>query len=640
MRPLAAFLLRFALPLLFCAGLTSAAGPDPLAALRAGHPRLLLTEEQLSAAVAASRTDPVRAQLHARILATAEAELTTAPIKHVLVGPRLLDKSRTCVSRVLTCALAYRLSGDERFFRRARQEMLTAAAFPDWNPSHFLDVAEMSFAVAVGYDWLFPKLTAEDRATLKAALLKHGLALAPDAYNPAGAKDPRVTRWVTAHHNWNQVCNGGLLAAALALAEEEPALARLVVTGAVKSLPLSMAAYAPDGAYPEGPGYWNYGTTYNVIALALLETALGTDFNLGKTAAFDRTATYRLHVQSPTGLGFNYADGASTLGLSPAYTWLGAHFGSAEVRTHCRTLLTAALATKRANPESDRFLALHVAWFPVPVDSAPSASAAPLDARFRGPAELALFRSAWNDPRALFVGFKAGRNDVNHSHLDLGSFVLDADGVRWAADLGPDDYNLPGYFDHKAGTKAPRWKYYRLNNRSHNTLTPGDALQEYTAAAPLVAFASTPARAFAVADLTAAYPAAAQKILRGVALLDRSRVLVQDDVTGLKPGTPLVSRFLTDAKITLSADARTATLVQNGRTLRVELLAPAGAKFTTRPATPALSTERQNAGTTALSAEVTPTAPDTRIALLLTPVGDHWPAPLPTPALTALADWK
>lgn len=87
-------------------------------------------------------------------------------------------------------------------------------------------------------------------------------------------------------------------------------------------------------------------------------------------------------------------------------------------------------------------------------------------------------------PRALFVGFKAGANDVNHSSLDLGSFVLDADGLRWATDLGPDDYNLPGYFDTKKGTASPRWKYYRLNNRSNNTLTPGDALQDYHATAP------------------------------------------------------------------------------------------------------------------------------------------------------------
>jgi hypothetical protein len=211
--------------------------------------------------------------------------------------------------------------------------------------------------------------------------------------------------------------------------------------------------------------------------------------------------------------------------------------------------------------------------------------------------------------------------------------VLDADGVRWAQDLGPDDYNLPAYFG------AKRWSYYRLNNRSHNTLTPGDALQDPKAAAPIVAFGSTAARAFAVADLTAAYPGAARKILRGVALLDRARVLVQDDVTGLPPGTPLAWRLLTGARVTLDDD-RHATLTHNGRTLRAEILAPAGAKFSAAPARPPTAAERQNDGVTALAAAFTPGTADARLAILLTPAGEHWPAPLPPPALAPLADWR
>ena len=434
--------------------------------------------------------------------------------------------------------------------------------------------------------------------------------------------------FVTAKHNWNQVCNGGLLAAALALADEEPALARLVVNGALKSLPLAMDAYQPDGAYPEGPGYWGYGTGYNVIALAELESALGSNFGLGRAPAFDLTALYRLHVQSPAGQSFNYADGGAGIGAQAEYTWLATRYGRTTALAHSRELLVEALAKRIRNPESDRFFALHAVWFPV--DQPAGLSSEPLDARFRGHAELAIFRSAWHDPRALFVGFKAGRNDVNHAHLDLGSFVLDADGVRWVQDLGPDDYNLPAYFGNK------RWTYYRLNNRSHNTLTTADALQDPKAVAPIVAFGSTPARAFAVANLTSAYPGAAKKILRGVALLDRARVLVQDDVTGLKPGTPLAWRLLTGAKVALSADARTATLTQSGRTLRAEILSPVGAKFSAAPAKPPTAAERQNEGVTALVAGFTPDSADTRLAVLLTPVGDKWPAQLPIPVLAPL----
>lgn len=110
---------------------------------------------------------------------------------------------------------------------------------------------------------------------------------------------------------------------------------------------------------------------------------------------------------------------------------------------------------------------------------------------------------------------------------------------------------------------------------------------------------------------------------------------MQDDLTGLKPHTPLVSRLLTEAKITLSADARTATLTLNGRTLRAEILCPATAKFTAAPANAPTAKERPNPGLTTLSAECTPTTPDARLALLLTPrrrpLARRPPAPPPSP---------
>jgi hypothetical protein len=620
--------LLVALSLLLPCLARAAENSDVLAHLRTGHPRLLFTDDQLATALADAKTDPLRARLHAAIVALAEGDLKKAPIQHVLVGPRLLDQSRACIARVLNGAMAYRLTGDKRFAERAKKELFTAAAFPDWNPSHFLDVAEMSFAVAIGYDWLYRELTPEERATLKAAMLKHGLAFAAAAYASDGPTDKRVW-FVTAHHNWNQVCNGGLLAAALALADEEPALARFVVAGARRSLPLAMSAYQPDGAYPEGPGYWSYGTTYNVLAIALLESALGTDLGLTAAPAFDRTLLYRLYVQSPTGLVFNYADGGAGTDAQPEFTWLARQFHSSVALAQSRELLADAISHRMA----DRFSALHAVWFPAIETNAPPPP--PLDAQFHGPAELAIFRSAWNDPRALFVGFKAGRNDVNHAHLDLGSFVLDADGVRWAHDLGPDNYNLPGYFDSKSGK---RWNYYRLENHSHNTIAFGRVRQPATAVAPITVFRSTPPRACAVADLTAAYPGTAKKILRGIALLDRAQVLVQDEVVGLGAPTPITWRLLTTAQVQI-ADAHHAMLTTKGRTLRIEIIAPADGALHAAPASPPTADENQNKGTTDLTFTLSAPAGDARLVVLLTPVGDHWPAELPRPTVTPLAEW-
>ena len=60
-------------------------------------------------------------------------------------------------------------------------EMKAVAAFPDWNPSHFLDVAEMTNALAIGYDWLYDDLTPTDRATIRAAIVEAGSEARPES---------------------------------------------------------------------------------------------------------------------------------------------------------------------------------------------------------------------------------------------------------------------------------------------------------------------------------------------------------------------------------------------------------------------------------------------------------------------------
>ena len=609
-------------------------GGDPLATLRPGHPRLLATAADFAALPTRAAQDPLLAATLAHVRQQAELFLTESVVKRRLVGPRLLGQPPRAIDHVLTCALAFRITGDRRYRDRAVKEMAAVAAFTDWNPNDFLNVAELATALALGYDWLYPDLTDHERGTIRRALLEKALVFAPAAYARGGPTSKRLW-FVTERNNWNQVCNGGLLAAALALADEEPGLARTVIAGVRQSLPVEVAAYEPDGAYPEWPSYWSYGTGYDVLALAMLDSALGSRFGLDESPAFRRTAVYRLAVQSPTGLAFNYCDGGPELEASPAYAWLARHFGPPAAVVHSRALLALAAARKAGASGGDRFFALHALWLPPEPAARIPAPDLPLDLHFRGPADLAIFRSAWGDPQALFVGFKAGDNSASHSHLDLGSFVLDADGVRWAIDLGADDYILPGYFG------ARRWTYFRLNNLSHNTLTPGKALQGPKAIAPIIEFGSRPDRAFAVADLTPAYPGAARKIIRGVALLDRARVLVQDDVTGLRPGLPLHWGMVTSAEIVLSAERRTATLSEKGRTLRVEILAPAdGARFSVESTRPPTHQENQNRGTALLAIEATPTTADVSLAVLLTPVGDHWPAGLARPEIQSVEEWK
>src|SRR5574340_1265201 len=207
-----------------------------LKTLRKQHPRLVAVEGDIARIGKLIETDAFARDMYGRLKQEAARIDSEPPVEYKLIGPRLLDKSRRCLDRVYTLALLYRIDGEKRYLDRALKELRAAAAFPDWNPKHFLDTAEMTHAFAIGYDWLYGALTLADRALLRKAIVEKGLDQAIPIY--------RENRWwAKAVHNWNQVCNGGIAIGALAVAGEEPEKAGYVVPRSVESIKLAMASY-------------------------------------------------------------------------------------------------------------------------------------------------------------------------------------------------------------------------------------------------------------------------------------------------------------------------------------------------------------------------------------------------------------
>jgi len=575
---------------------------------------LLASDQDFAALKERVATDPKLKEWEADLQKQAERILQQPPSKYEIPdGLRLLATSRRVLGRVYTLALCYRLEGKKEYAARAWDELSAAADFQDWNPRHFLDTAEMTHAVAIGYDWLYHVWTREQREKLRQAMVKKGFEPALKVYR---AQD----WWVRAHHNWNQVCNGGRGMGALALADVEPELAGEILHDALESLPLAMAEFAPDGAWAEGPGYWNYATAYNVVFLAGLQTALGTDFGLSQMPGFAETGLFPMYLTGPFGRTFNYADGGDRSIRAPQMFWLARKFNQPVYAWYER---------QHASPAPRDLL-----WYE-PEGNGPKAAELPLDKYFRK-AEVVTLRSDWEDSKALFVGFKAGDNKANHSHLDLGSFVFDALGVRWAADLGADNYNLPGYFG------SHRWEYYRLRAEGQNTLVINPGLgpdQDPKAATRIVQFGSTPERAFAIADLTPAYKGRAQHVWRGLALLDRDKLLVQDEIHSRVPAD--VWWFMhTPAAIQIEENGHTAMLQEAGAQLRAEVLSPQGARFQIMDAAPLPSSphpERQakNDRFRKLALRI-PSVSNTRIAVLLTPAPKEGASAV---SISPLSDW-
>lgn len=588
---------------------------DALRGLRPGHPRLFLTEPDLTALRSRASRD-ARLADWIKTLRPQAVKLLAQPVSTYSIpdGKRLLATSRRVFDRTVLLGFFYRLDHDKRFLDRAWKELEAVCAFKDWNPSHFLDTGEMSLAVAIGYDWMYADWTPAQRQTLREALVRHGLRLGAAAYAGKGSRGH--SWWARVRHNWNQVCNGGMLAAALALAEDEPALASQVVAGALSSIRLAMDEYAPDGAYKEGVGYWCYGTGYNVYFLAALESALGTDFGLSKLPGFEQTGLFVPTLTGPTGSSYNFADaGKGRVRNLSTVRWLAERFKHAGLLTYVNREGTPTV--------------WDVLWHRT---ATPPNEPLPLVRHWPG-AQVASLRTAWNDPTAAFVAFKGGSPRDNHAQADLGSFIYEAQGVRWAIDLGADNYNLPGYFDGATG----RWRFYRNRAEGHNTLVLGSgdkADQVLTSRCHITRFGDEK-NPYGVIDLTKAYPAA-QRVERGIRLSPAGTLLVRDEIALSRPQD--VRWFLhTEAKIQLSEAGRTAVLTQGGKTLRVHLIEPAEAVFTAGdaiplPDSPTVKGQAENKGVRKLAIHL----PGVRSARLSVQLGGDAAAPQVAP----LTDWK
>lgn len=583
----------------------SAEPSSHLQSLRAGHPRLVLLEDDIARIRGFIKTDSVARRYYERVVAQGEAILTELPVERVLIGPRLLDKSRKVVDRLYALGLLYRLDGQQKWVDRAAREMSAVAAFKDWNPSHFLDVAEMTHGMAIGYDWFYAALTREQRETIESAILEKGLLEAKKCHE-------RNVGWTKSPDNWNNVCNGGITVGALALADREPELAGWLVGKMRDSLPKALASYAPDGAWREGPGYWGYATRYTVYAFAAMQRALGTDFGLSVMPGLAEAGVHRLQITGPTGLFFNFADCGEAARADSTLFWLARRYD----------LPVLAAAQRQLVGEGGG--AGDLMWYD-PRGSDDDLKRLPLDAHFRH-IHVAVMRSAWQNAEATYVGFKGGDNQAGHAHLDLGTFVVDALGERWACELGADEYNMPGYFG------GQRWTYYRLKTEGH-TLAMNGENQNPKAAAPIVIFDSRPDRARAVADLSRAYEAGgAKRVRRGLELgANRSRVLVQDELE-LSKLTEVSWTMHTRARVEVAGSV--ATLRQGDKQLQARILSPGNAQFTFE-AVNLTAPQRSTKGLGKLLIRLPSQEGDLRIAVLLTPGTDRGEKV----KLMSLAEW-
>lgn len=563
--------------------------PNPDAAispsmLRA-HPRIFVTDWEEMRQKA--KSTPEFESWYGRIKAKA-AEIMAGPTEVFVLNQgatlSVLQQARNLYEKIFVLGLVYNVEQDPVYAERAWKEIDATNHFDHWSPTDaYLATAEMSFAYAVAYDWFYYAFTDAQKAEMIAALKEK--CFAPLVFNYEGKKTG--TNFTTSSVNWNNVCNGSSAIVALSMYEEFPQIAEYILQKAMTYIQYALPAFAPEGAYAEGPMYWGLCIDYTVRMMAAVDSAFANsadipeNYILYNAPGLAQTADFPVYYSAYTG-SFNYGDATIAKAGSDVMYWFASKFKKPQHAWYERNL-----DYENGGPSG----VLGFIWYDGNAVAEPGVFK--LD-RFYHHDTLhngISMRSSWENDDGLFVSMMGGYNSSGHQFLANGTFMLESKGIRWITMRGAGNYSYTDYFD-STGNDATRWTYYVARAEGQNTIiaNPGVlADQNYNAVGKLIASGSATNEAFGIIDITSTNTVF-ESAKRGVFMKDnRSRVIIQDELTTKEP-SEIYWFAHTLADITLAEDGKSALLEMQGEKMLVRIIeGPAEAKLSVYDSKPLIT---------------------------------------------------
>ncbi|WP_200377141.1 heparinase II/III domain-containing protein [Thiocystis violacea] len=528
------------------------------------HPRLLLTDGRLSELRSLYPSDErLRSYIDA-LLESADGILSEnwRP-QYELYPPQftILKSSRRMVKEIQTLGFAWRWTGKTHYLESAQIKLISVCDFPNWHSKHFLDTAEMAYAVGIGYDWFYWALPENQRHRIEECLIAK--ALDQDAQINRVFSDPSKSS-----NNWNVVTNAGLVVGSLAIAESYPDDAARFLEQAQRTLPNCLKMSSPDGSWREGVVYAKYLSTYLARLLSSAETSLGINLDVTDIPGVKRIPEFIISSVGPSGFTFNYADaGTKRRGTLPFLFYFGGKYGIDSYSNDEHSFLDskAEQLSRLVTPE-------HLIWYQEKNDQA-DRSLRVSSVFESSDVTVAFLTKEAQDKNAVWLAVKAGQTLIPHGQADQGQFVIDALGERWVIDLGADNYGLPGYWDSDSST-GKRWSYLRLGSAGHNVPTLAGYHQAFDGKGVMENCSFSNGPHFCEIDLTHAYP---RLNINNFAY--RRRVEVGDNKASVVDcfegdgSLPIVWKFYTDADVSVRSDG-IIVLTKGAKTFYARIFAP------------------------------------------------------------------
>lgn len=582
------------------------AANDYLGGIQKVRPRLIQNAAGWAAIKNQIAADPVLAKMMDNLKASGEDLLKDPELNRINgeVRGTTSEGSKAIYRMGLLAALHYG-DGDLKWKERGAREVMLLCDkvnFRDWHPTEAVAVADMVIAVSLGYDWFRDGYNAAQAAEIRTFLRQKGVdalvahleeePVPPTAFGTsagqteekkkAPAKAPakgkgKADKEEPPPVNMEKMhIASALLLNAIGFVDEDPDMAKISANAAAKVFGEGIQRFAPAGIWPEGMVAGDCVMDYASMVIQSLRSAAGKDLGLSMLEGIPQFGFARMHLYGPSGQPFNFGDGVQGGTPRPwVATWLAGLHGNPGI--------PAITAGAKMGVGSSFFG--HAGHF-IYYNPHAAGQGTPDSPEYATPGGIAAtVRSGWTKDD-LYIAAKGGDNRDLHSQLDIGTFVLDAGGVRWAMDLGAENDRAPG-FEAKPGVdRTKRYELFLEGTKGQNTLTLEGGNQELDARAGVLFTQSTPEAGFAVIDMTKAYDKDAKDVHRGIMVVRGAApyLVIQDDLS-VKNTKPLTWSMQTkDTELVVNGN--TVTMTKGGQKLLATIVSPKEAMFTSEEPPP------------------------------------------------------
>jgi hypothetical protein len=529
------------------------------------RPRALPDEATLRAMVAqrSSALAALRREVDGKLRTPLPAEPATA--SSGANDARVFDEAK----RTLNALQAYVLTKEDKYYDDALRRLRNMASWDPHGKTAYTapgmdrSARYLAWMLALGYDWLHPRLDAGTKSQLLGVLRARFAQMYGDL---AGAR-PRIARQPRDSHGINAL---SMLAVMAVLAAGDIAEADTWVAG---TLPLVLNLMSPwageEGGFANGSAYGIWAVGDSLLFWYALRHATGIDVaQKGWMRNWGRFMAYFDPPGSPARL---FGDGHEQSSMLEEHK---ARYGKAY--THFAPTPIARWWASRLSGE-DAFRAEYLMSPPASFSGPQPLPAGTANSLYLRATGWVAMHSALADNNRVSVYFKSAPppyGAFNHSHADHNSFVVNAGGQRLAIESG--------YYD---SYKSPHWRNWLHQTRAKNAITydggkgqlffEQDNKMGYGA---IRKFAAAPEYDVATGDATHAYGGALKQALRTLVYLRPNLILVHDKLASATPrqwewNIHSLNRIdvVSEQKIQLS---------NHGQTLCVEMLAAPALRFT------------------------------------------------------------